>query len=51
MDDFETFTKILDWDLLTGLSDLGKEYALSPLPSFFSSSLFWLLTFCRHDGV
>lgn len=26
MDDFETFTKILDWDLLTGLSDLGKEY-------------------------
>jgi hypothetical protein len=27
MDDFETFTKILDWDLLTGLSDLGKEYA------------------------
>jgi hypothetical protein len=38
MDDFETFTKILDWDLLTGLSDLGKEYARSPLPSFFSSS-------------
>lgn len=25
MDDFETFTKILDWDLVTGLSEL-KEY-------------------------
>jgi len=26
MDDFDTFTKILDWDLLSGLSDVGKEY-------------------------
>lgn len=42
MDDFETFTKILDWDLLTGLSDLGKECAL---PSFFFLSFFLSLRF------
>ena len=25
-DDFDTFTKVLDWDLLAGLADVGKEY-------------------------